>query len=181
MASALSHLTDNGLDAAPAHGEVVDEKKPEPSLASTGTFVEGSEGVTHEELSTLRHLPDTLPFAAFLVVVVEFAERWTYYGEFPSAPHIVPRRSRMPIVATVTVWGNYIRAKLPPGSTTGAVPASHRDDGVAGALGGGVQASFAIRNFNTFWVYVTPFLGGFVADCYLGRYKTILYFSLVCL
>ena len=85
------------------------------------------------------------------------------------------------IPATITVWGNYIRAKLPPGSTTGAVPADHRADGVAGALGRGVQASFAIRNFNTFWVYVTPFLGGFIADCYLGRYKTILYFSLVCL
>ena len=85
------------------------------------------------------------------------------------------------IAATVTVWGNYIRAKLPPGSTTGAVPAGHRADGVAGALGRGVQASFAIRNFNVFWVYVTPFLGGYIADCYLGRYKTILYFSLVCL
>ena len=43
------------------------------------------------------------------------------------------------------------------------------------------QALFAIRSFNTFWVYITPFLGGFVAGCYLGRYKTILYFSLVCL
>jgi len=61
-----------------------DERKLESSDASvtTATFVEGSEGVTHEELSALRHLPDALPFAAFLVVVVEFAERWTYYGEF---------------------------------------------------------------------------------------------------
>lgn len=85
------------------------------------------------------------------------------------------------VAATITVWGNYIRAKLPPGSTTGAVPASHKADGVAGALGRGVQASFAIRNFNVFWVYITPFLGGYIADCHLGRYKTILYFSLVCL
>ena len=83
--------------------------------------------------------------------------------------------------SAITMWGNYTRAKLPPGSTNGAVPAGHRADGVAGALGRGVQASFAIRNFTTFRVHITPFLGGFVADCYLGRYKTILYFSLVCL
>jgi len=78
MAPALSYQTDGTLD------EAVDEKKLESSHASVtaGTFVEGSEGVTHEELSTLRHLPDAFPFAAFLVVVVEFAERWTYYGEF---------------------------------------------------------------------------------------------------
>ena len=81
--------------------------------------------------------------------------------------------------SAITVWGNYTRAKLPPGSTNGAVLAGHRADGVADALGRGVQASFSIRHFNTFWVYITPFLGGFVADCYLGRYKTILYFSLV--
>ena len=85
------------------------------------------------------------------------------------------------IKATGLVWGNYIRAALPPGSTTGAVPADHRADGVAGALGSGAQVSFAIRNFYTFWVHVTPFFGGFIADCYLGRYKTILYSSFVCL
>ena len=67
------------------------------------------------------------------------------------------------------------------GLTTGAVPADHRADGVAGALGSGAQVSFAIRNFYTFWVHVIPFFGGFIADCYLGRYKTILYSSFVCL
>lgn len=55
-------------------------------------------------------------------------------------------------IGTNTVRGNYIRAGLPPGSTTGAVPADHRADGVAGALGRGVQVSFAIRNFNVFCV-----------------------------
>ena len=91
MTSALSHPTDSALDAA--HDEAVDEKKLDSSHASvvTGTFVEGSEAVTHEELSALRHLPDALPFAAFLVVVVEFAERWTYYGGFYIAPRVVCR------------------------------------------------------------------------------------------
>lgn len=51
--------------------------------------------------------------------------RWTYYG-------------------TANVFNNYIRAPLPPGSTTGAVTAANRMVGVAGALGQGVQKSFAI-------------------------------------
>lgn len=40
-----------------------------------GEFVEGSEGVTHHELANLRQVADKLPWAAFLVVFVEFAER----------------------------------------------------------------------------------------------------------
>lgn len=35
--------------------------------------------------------------------------------------------------------------------------------------------------FNTFWVYVTPWVGGILADTKWGRYNTILIFSLVCL
>jgi len=77
-----------------------DENRLGSSHASVtaATFVEGSEGVTHEELSTLKHLPDALPFAAFLVVAVEFAERWTYYGEFCNAPRAIRRRSESPIL-----------------------------------------------------------------------------------
>ena len=77
-----------------------EEKKLESSHASvtTATFVEGSEGVTHEELSALRHLPDALPFAAFLVVVVEFAERWTYYGELRVCPRVICWQFKSPIL-----------------------------------------------------------------------------------
>lgn len=38
-------------------------------------IVEGSEGVTFHELKTLRHVSDKLPWTAWLVVFVEFAER----------------------------------------------------------------------------------------------------------
>lgn len=124
-------------------------------------IVEGSEGVTEHEFRTLRHVADRLPLAAWLVAIVEFAERWTYYG-------------------TTNIFNNYIRAPLPPGSTTGAVPVGDRLGGVAGALGKGVQITFAIRTFNSFWVYVTPLIGAVIADAKLGRYKTILLFSIVC-
>ena len=82
-------------------------------------------------------------------------------------------------IGTANIYNNYIRAKLPPGSTTGAVPKDHRATGVAGALGMGQQKSFAIRTFNTFWVYTMPFVGAIIADCWLGRYDTILVFSLI--
>nr|AAZ32402.1 peptide transporter PTR2B [Hebeloma cylindrosporum] len=126
-------------------------------------FIEGSEGVTQHDLDTLRHVADRLPVSAWLVAIVEFAERWTYYG-------------------TTNIFNNYIRAPLPKFSTTGAVViAADRANGVAGALGKGQQISFAIRTFNSFWVYITPWAGGILADTMWGRYKTIMIFSIVCL
>ena len=91
MASALPLPSDRVPDVAYTHDGTTDERKLESSHVSItdGSFVEGSEGVTHEELATLCHFPDSIPFAAFLVVVVELAERWTYYGEFSIAPGVV--------------------------------------------------------------------------------------------
>ncbi|KAF9531412.1 peptide transporter PTR2B [Crepidotus variabilis] len=157
-----------------------DEKdKPAPTLPTAESFeddkishdhddrnsiIEGSDNVTREEFDTLRHIGDKLPSAAWLVVFVEFAERWTYFG-------------------TTNVFNNYIRAKLPRGSTNGAVvnAIDRAGNGVAGALGKGQQTSYAIRTFNTFFVYVTPILGAIIADVKWGRYKTIMVFSLICL
>jgi hypothetical protein len=56
------------VDGSSAHGSLPD------------TLVEGSEDVTHTEFDTLRHIPDSLPISSFLVVIVEFAERFSYYG-----------------------------------------------------------------------------------------------------
>ena len=49
--------------------------------------------------------------------------------------------------------------------------------GQADALGKGQAAATALWNFFTFSCYVIPLLGAFVADQYLGRYRTILLFS----
>ncbi|KAF8627929.1 hypothetical protein AX17_006084 [Amanita inopinata Kibby_2008] len=126
------------------------------------SIIHNSEGVTQRDLETYRHVSDRLPRTAWLVVIVEFAERWTYYG-------------------TTNVYNNYIRAGLPPGSKDGRVPNYRVTGGVAGALGKGQQKAFAIRTFNSFFVYVTPFIGGILADTKWGRYKTIMIFSLVTL
>ena len=37
----------------------------------------------------------------------------------------------------------------------------------------GQQASTGLTTFNSFWVYVTPLFGAYIADTYWGRYKTI--------
>ncbi|EAU80290.1 peptide transporter PTR2B [Coprinopsis cinerea okayama7 len=141
----------------------LDEKTSSLDVEEGSKYIDGSEGVTQHEFETLRHVSDKFPLTAWLVVIVEFAERWTYYG-------------------TANIFNNYIREGLPRGSTNGAVVFEQdRDGGIAGALGRGQTVSFAIRTFNTFFVYITPFLGAIIADTMWGRYKTIMVFSLVCL
>ncbi|KAJ7445551.1 peptide transporter PTR2B [Mycena galericulata] len=139
-------------------GSIIDEDVKQASDVDSDSVLENSEGVTQHDLATLRHVRDKIPWQAFTVAVVEFAERWTYYG-------------------TTNLYNNYIRAPLPPGSTNGAVAPANRAFGVAGALGMGQEKSFAIQTFNTFFVYVTPFIGAILADTKWGRYKTICVFT----
>jgi len=113
---------------------------------------------TEEEYNTLRRVPDKVPFASYLVAFVELGERFSYYG-------------------TTVVFTNFIQRPLPPGSKTGA----GGTDGQPGALNLGQRTAFAMTTFNTFWIYLTPLLGAFVADQYLGRYKTVQWANLVVL
>lgn len=153
----------------------IDEYSPD----THSSIIEGSEGVTYNEHDHLRHVSDTLPIAAFLVVVVEFAERYVASSHLWFTP-LTPLY-RWTYYGTANLFSNYIRAGLPRGSTTGAVLPEDRATGIAGALGKGQQTSFAIRTFNTFFIYITPLLGAVLADTLWGRYKTILVFALVCL
>jgi proton-dependent oligopeptide transporter, POT family len=140
----MTDAGDTSLGIALARVSTLEEKKvvEDHSGSDHEEYIPNSENVTQHELDTLRHVGDRLPLATWLVVWVEFAERWTYYG-------------------TTNIFSNYIRGPLPPGSTTGAiVDDAHRADGTAGALGQGQVKSFSIRTFNTFWVYCTPILGG---------------------
>lgn len=66
---------------------------------------------------------------------------------------------------------NFIQRPLPPGSRTGAIKGL--DWNTPGALDKGQQAAFGITTLNTFWIYVTPIAGAYIADTYWGRYKTI--------
>lgn len=82
-----------------------------------------------------------------MIAFVEMAERFSYYG-------------------TTVVFTNFIQQPLPAGSHTGSGKQP-------GALNMGQRAATGLTTFNTFWVYVIPLFGAFVADTYWGRYKTI--------
>ncbi|KAF9004369.1 POT family-domain-containing protein [Cyathus striatus] len=110
----------------------------------------GLEFPTDEEIATLRRVADSIPWNAYLIAVVELAERFSFYG-------------------SQVVFTNFIQQKLPPGSHTGAGFAH----GQSGALGLGQRASTGLTTFYQFWCYVTPLLGAYVADTYLGRFNTI--------
>ncbi|TFK84976.1 oligopeptide transporter [Polyporus arcularius HHB13444] len=109
---------------------------------------DGLEFPTQEEKQTLRRVSDTLPISAYLIAFCELAERFSYYG-------------------STVVYTNFIQQPLPPGSRTGASIKQ------AGALGLGQRASTGIGTFNTFWVYVIPLFGAYIADTRWGRYKTV--------
>ncbi|KAF9540508.1 peptide transporter ptr2 [Mortierella hygrophila] len=102
---------------------------------------------TPEESATLRRVADHIPASAWLVVVVEFCERFTYYGL--SGP-----------------FQNYIQYPY-----TDVRGADH-----PGAIGKGQQTATALNYFFQFFCYVTPIFGAIVADQYLGKYKTICVF-----
>ncbi|PGG98225.1 hypothetical protein AJ79_08934 [Helicocarpus griseus UAMH5409] len=106
---------------------------------------------TEEEARTLRRVPDKIPYIAFSIAFVELCERFSYYG-------------------TIVVFVNFIQRDLPPGSTTGAA-GTH---GTPGALGMGQRASTGLTLFNSFWSYIMPLLGAYMADEHWGRFNTIM-------
>lgn len=65
-------VVDQALDRVSS----IDEKNVEGDGSS---YIDGSEGVTQHDLDTLRHVADTLPYTAWLVLIVEFAERLGSY------------------------------------------------------------------------------------------------------
>ena len=63
---------------------------------------------------------------------------------------------------------------------TGAAPNPGGDtNNNPGALGQGQQTATGLGTFFSFWCYVTPLIGAWIADTYLGRYKTIM-ISIAC-
>jgi POT family proton-dependent oligopeptide transporter len=48
-----------------------------------------------------------------------------------------------------------------------------------GALGMAHQGATGLTTFFQFWCYVTPIIGAIVADQYLGKYKTIVWFCMI--
>ncbi|KAK5945260.1 hypothetical protein PMZ80_002464 [Knufia obscura] len=105
---------------------------------------------TEEEVATLRRVRGKIPWIIYSIGFVELCERFAYYG-------------------TTAVFVNFIQQPLPPGSNTGSAGTY----GQPGALGMGQRAATGLTLFNNFWSYIMPLMGGYMADTYWGRYKTI--------
>lgn len=157
-------LTDN-IVGAELRAEVIDEKRASVSVdppkaaphAHEDAFgVDHDQGLEHpsaHDMGTLRRVPNHIPLKLFTIAFIEMCERFSYYG-------------------CVVVFTNFIQHPLPEGSTTGAIVL---DDDQPGVLGMGQRASTGLTTFNQFWQYFMPLFGAYVADQYLGRYKTICY------
>lgn len=61
-------------------------EEPIPLASSASNSVDGESAIllgpfpTEEEFATLPRVPGTIPWTAWTVAVVEFAERFSYYG-----------------------------------------------------------------------------------------------------
>lgn len=113
---------------------------------------------TEEELNTLERVGAGIPWRIYTIAFVELVERMSYYG-------------------CVQVYSNFIAKPRP--TPTGMAIDPHDADAQPGALGMGKQVAFSLTTFNAFWVYTCPLFGAWIADTYLGRYKTILYSVIV--
>ncbi|KAI9493549.1 POT family-domain-containing protein [Zychaea mexicana] len=137
--------------------EVITEKAPAYDVAITEeteyvTLDDGSQYPvpTKDQWGVLREVADSVPKSGYLVILIEFCERFTYYGL--SGP-----------------FQNYIQQPPPP-----SYPAE-----TPGALGRGQQTATALTTFFQFWCYITPIIGAIIADQYLGKYNTIVVFACI--
>lgn len=147
---------DHGKSKDMAGGILTSDQKPVDSYSSHASdeiFDDGFEYPTEEEKTTLRHVPYSLPYRAFLVCIIELSERFCYYG-------------------VSGTFNNYLANPY-----AGGPP--YTGDDLPGAIGRGTAFASGLQNYFQFWCYVTPIIGAIVADQFLGRYKTIFYFSIV--
>ncbi|CAE6473247.1 unnamed protein product [Rhizoctonia solani] len=130
-------------------GNSFDEKKGALTRISSSEIYQPEDAddiviPTEEEKRTLRRVAGHIPISAWLVVIVEFAERFSYYG-------------------TTGPFVNYIQRPLPIGGNGAGAPAKG-SGGIPGALGKGQQASTGLTTYNSFFSYCTPILGAIIAD-----------------
>ncbi|KAF4458949.1 Peptide transporter PTR2 [Fusarium albosuccineum] len=128
-------------DAKPLPTENVDPDHPAP---------------TEEERQKLRKVAGYIPWASYLLCIVELAERASFYG-------------------VKTVFNNYIQFPLPKGGNgTGAV-AKDDPNGHAGALNKGLQFASAMVLLFQFLAYIIPIFGAWLGDTKTGRFRAIMY------
>ncbi|KAI8629896.1 POT family-domain-containing protein [Xylariaceae sp. FL1651] len=102
---------------------------------------------------TLRKVPGPVSSTAFLLCLIECAERASYFG-------------------VRTVFSNFIQFPLPVGGNGAGAPRPGTQQ-TAGALDRGLQFSNAFTLLFQFLVCTIPVFGGWLADAKLGRYNVV--------
>ncbi|KAK0710765.1 POT family-domain-containing protein [Lasiosphaeris hirsuta] len=157
----------SGSDAAvaPAHDiEKMSHTAPTDDHApfhDTFTMDENYDGKpTEEELHTLRRVPGSIPIIAYMICIVEFCERASYYGVQP-------------------LISNFVNRPMPDGGNGwGAPPVG--DQQTAGALNMGTSVANAVSQSFSLLAYGLPLLFGWLADAKTGRFSIICYGIAVC-
>ena len=111
-------LQPDGLSTTTTDIEALGEK------TAFSTALEQDSAPTEEQARSLRKVADRIPTKAYLLCVVEFAERASYYG-------------------VKTVFSNFMQFPLPKGGNGAGAPPKGTEL-TAGALGRGIQFSVAI-------------------------------------
>ncbi|KAI1267111.1 POT family protein [Xylariaceae sp. FL1019] len=139
----------HGTEAISEKGAAVDSEH----VADDGNYPPP----TKEEEKTLRKVADSVPW---LLCLVELAERTSYYG-------------------TNAVFGNYIQFPLPEGGNGSGAINPKDPESTAGALGLGAKAASGVVLAYTFIAYVIPIFGAWWADTKIGRFRAMLYGTVI--
>jgi len=131
------------------------EKGEHPPIYTKALDADYEGKPTEEELATLRRVPGRVPTVAYLLCIIEFCERASYYG-------------------CQGLFGNFVNRPLPKGGNGWGAPARGTQQ-TPGALGlGQAKANAVTQSFNLL-SYLLPLITGYLADSKTGRYKMILY------
>ena len=121
---------------------------------ATGLTDETYEGKpTEHERTTLRRVAGSLPPVAYMICIVEFCERASYYGVQP-------------------LISNYVNRPLPVGGNGYGAPPEGTQQ-TAGALGMGTVKANAVSQSFSMLAYLLPLYFGYLADARTGRFKLI--------
>ncbi|KAJ4288819.1 peptide transporter ptr2 [Collariella sp. IMI 366227] len=125
-----------------------------PAYLDPAVMGEDYEGKpTEEELSVLRRIPGSIPTIAYMICIVEFCERASYYGVQP-------------------LISNFVNRAMPLGGNGWGAPPKG-DQQTAGALGMGTVAANAVTQSFSMLAYALPLFFGWLADAKTGRFRLI--------
>lgn len=142
------------------HTPVGDSHAPMYDNHTTTRLEDDYEGKpTEEELNTLPRVAGNVPNVAYMICIVEFCERASYYG----------------IQGLIS---NYVNRPLPPGGNGYGAPARGTQD-TGGALNMGTAVANAVGQSFSLLAYTLPLVVAYFADTKTGRFKMIFWGVLV--